>query len=121
LPQNKGKKQKIGVCHMLRDVLVASLNKGQFLVALSALLLALLIFKMSSEDVGKLVFRLLSAAEARFLVGYAMAGVLLACWFLHSKYQRRQFTRELERLCEERNRLQSHALGKRLKSSEASR
>jgi hypothetical protein len=105
---------------MLRDVLVASLNKGQFLVALNGLILIVLILKMPSVDVGKLVFRLLDAAEARYILGYILAGVSLLGWFVHSKYQRREIARELERLSGERNRLQSQALGNRVKSSEAS-
>src|SRR5579871_4151861 len=70
LPQYRSRQRSVGFFHMLRDVLIASLNKGQFLAALGALLLASLIVKMSSEDVGKLVFRLLRVAEVRSLSGY---------------------------------------------------
>jgi hypothetical protein len=79
-----------------------------------------LILKMPSSDVGRLVFRLLDVAEAHYVVGYILAVVSLLCWFSHSKYQRRVITQELGRLSGERNRLQAQALGNRIKSSEAS-
>jgi hypothetical protein len=47
---NGGKAPQIGFYHMLRDVLVASLNKGQFLVALNGLILIVLILKMPSAN-----------------------------------------------------------------------
>jgi hypothetical protein len=117
---NGGKAPQIGFYHMLRDVLVASLNKGQFLVALNGLILIVLILKMPSADVGRLVLRLLDLAEAHYLLGYILAVVSLLCWFGHSKYQRRMITQELDRLSGERNRLQAQALGNRIESSEAS-
>jgi hypothetical protein len=125
LAKNKGgdmdKARQIGFYHMLRDVLVASLNKGQFLIALNGLILIVLILKMPSADVGRLVFRLLDVTEAHYLLGYILAVVSLLGWFSHSKYQRRMITQELGRLSGERNRLQAQALGNRIKSSEESK
>jgi hypothetical protein len=116
----RGKAVQIGFYHMLRDVLVASLNKGQFLVAVCALVLIVMILKMPSQDIGRLVLRLLDAAETRYVLGYFLAGVFLVGWFVHARYQRREIAREIERLTGERNRLQSQVLGHRVKSSEVS-
>jgi hypothetical protein len=52
---------------------------------------------------GQLVFRLLDAAETRYLLGYVLAGIFLAGWFVHSKYLRREITREMDRISGERS------------------
>jgi hypothetical protein len=101
-----------------RDVLIASMNKGQFPAALIAMFILSMIWRMPPADVSKLVFRLLDLAEERCLVGYVASVLFLFGWFFHARYQRRLITREISR---ERNQLQARELGKKLKSSEAGR
>src|SRR5687768_5813132 len=57
----------------LRDVLIASINKGQFPFAMLGLVLLTLIVKMPSEDVSKLVFRLVDGVERASLLGYLLS------------------------------------------------
>lgn len=104
---------------MLRDVLIASMNKGQFPLALAALIFIILILKMPSQDVSTLVFRLLNAAEAERVVGWIVGIVMIAVWYVHTRSLRRICATELERISSERNSLQSKTLGHgRVKSSE---
>jgi len=112
------KTASIGPWQAVRDILIASINKGQFLVALAGLICLTIVFRMPPQDLSRLVFRLLDIAENRYLAGYMLAATFLVGWLLHSKYQRRQITRELQRLSGERNYLQTKALGDRVKSSE---
>lgn len=49
---------------MLRDVLVASLNGGQFPLAIIGLIMVIAVCRISPPDLSRLVFRLLDAAEA---------------------------------------------------------
>ena len=112
---------KVSLFEFLRDVLIASMNKGQFPAALIAMFMLSMIWRMPPADVSKLVFRLLGLAEEKCLVGYVASVLFLFGWFLHARYQRRLITREMQRVSRERNQLQARELGKKLKSSEAGR
>jgi len=102
----------------LRDVLIASINKGQFPFAILGLVLLALIMRMPPEDVSKLVFRLLDGLERGSLLGYLLSLLFLAGWYVHARYQRRVISGEIARMAAERNMLQSKNLGQqRIKSS----
>lgn len=103
---------------MMRDVLVASINKGQFPWAILAMIVISMIWRMPPEDVSKLAFHVLQALEQRTILGYAISFILAIGWFFHSRYQRRIITGELDRVANQRNRLQAQTLGNRVKSSE---
>jgi hypothetical protein len=96
---------------MLRDVMIALINKGQLLVAFGCGLAALLICRMPPQDISRLVFRLLDGIEQRWLIGDIVSVVALGGWFLQSRRQRRVIAAELERLGAERDKVQSKAHG----------
>jgi hypothetical protein len=103
---------------MLRDVLVASMNKGQLPPVLLTLIILSLIWRMPSTDVGKLVFALVDGVKSGWLVGYIAAGASILGWYFHARYQRHLITGEMRRIANERSALQSQTLGKKLRSSE---
>jgi hypothetical protein len=109
---------KVGFWEFLRDVLIASMNKGQFPAALLAMVVLSVIWRMPPVDVSKLMFRLLDVAEEERLVGYAVSVVSLFGWFFHARYQRKLINQEMKRISNERNQLQTRELGKKVKSSE---
>lgn len=101
-----------------RDIFVASINKGQFPLAILGLIVMSLIWKMPPEDVSKLVFRIVDGVERGALLGYLLALISIVGWYFHAKYQRRVISAELERVATERNVLQTKKLGpQRIKSS----
>jgi hypothetical protein len=112
---------KVSLFEFLRDVLIASMNKGQFPAALIAMIVLSMIWRMPPADVSKLVFRLFDVAQEKSLVGYVAAVIFLFGWLFHTRYQRRLITREMQRISNERNQLQARELGKRIKSSEVGR
>lgn len=107
----------IGMWHMLRDVLVASMNKGQLPVLALLLVVSLVIFRMPPEGVRELAVQVLSELVNLHLVGYALAVVLALSWLVHAKYQRRTFAAEMDRIAEERNKLQDRLLQRKTRSS----
>jgi hypothetical protein len=109
---------KVGFWQFLRDVLIASMNKGQFPAALIAMVVLSMIWRMPPEDVSKLMFRLLDVSEQKRLLGYSVSLVLLFGWSFHARYQRKLITQEIQRISKERNQLQARELGKKIKSSE---
>lgn len=108
--------KKIGFWHMVRDVLIASLNKGQFLVALLGMMIMLMIVKMPAADVSRLMFEVVGKLESGYLAGYLLSIILGGGWFAHAKFQRRIIQNELNRIAEQRTELQRKQLGK-VKSS----
>jgi hypothetical protein len=102
---------------MLRDVFIASINKGQFLFAIVGFVVAIMILKMPAADVSKLVFRMLDAIESAGAVGFILAIAVAGAWFWHARWQRRVIGEEMRRVCKLRTELQAQLLGKKLKSS----
>lgn len=86
---------------MLRDVLVASLNRGQFPMAVIGLIAVIAICRMPAADLSRLVFRLLDAAEAHAYGGYVLTVTIALAWAIHSMRLRREFTAEIKRLNEQ--------------------
>jgi hypothetical protein len=80
---------RVGFFECLRDVLIASLNKGQFPAALVAMIVLSMIWRMPPAALGKLGSRLFDIAEQKSLVGYGAAVLFLSGWFFHARYQRR--------------------------------
>src|SRR5215469_15558390 len=99
---------------MLRDVLVASLNRGQFPMAVMGLIVVIAVCRMPAPDLSRLVFRLVDAAEAREYGGYVLAVAIALAWALHSKRQRREIAAEIRRLSEQRSRPQQMSLDARV-------
>jgi len=85
----QGRQQKVGLSQMLRDVFVASIEKGQFVPPIVGGLSALVILKMPGKDVSRLVFRLIESIESARTLGYVFAVVLATGWFWHARWQRR--------------------------------
>ena len=94
------------------------MNKGQLPPLLLTLVILSLIWRMPPADVTKLVFELTDGAKNGWLLGYVAAGISLLSWHFHARYQRRLIAGEMRRLANERSVLQSHGLGRKLKSSE---
>jgi hypothetical protein len=103
----------------LRDILIASISKGQFPMVLCATVVLVIVLRMPPEDVSGLAFRILDAAERRAIGGYVLAAILLVAWIIHARYQRKQFRIEFDRISSERNDAQARVLGNRVQSSEA--
>jgi len=100
-----------------RDVLIASMNRGQFPLALLGAIILSLIWRMPEQEVGILVSRLIQGLENFYLGGYLLFLATLVGWYIHAKHQRRIIAEEMERLSNERNKLRGTTLGDRVQSS----
>lgn len=96
-PQSAGQSSSGAWANAFRDILVASINKGQFPLAILGLVAMSLIWRMPSEDVSKLVFRIVDGLERGMLLGYGLALVAFGGWYVHARYQRRLISVELSR------------------------
>jgi hypothetical protein len=103
---------------MLRDVLVASIHRGQFPPALIGLIALAIILKMPADDLTKAVFHFLDLLERHELLGYFLAALCAMGWFAHARLQRRWIGEERRRLSDERAALKAMFLRVQSKSNE---
>lgn len=75
-----------------------------------------MVARMPEADVGFLMTRLMDGLENLWLAGYLLFAVTLGGWHVHARHQRRVMAKEIERLSEERTRLQE-SLGGGVQSS----
>jgi len=114
----KQKSGKTNIWDMMRDVLIASMSKGQFPLAIVGVVIIVIVVRMPVADVSKLAFALLEKAEARYWAGYAFWLLTTIGWFYHARWQRKRIDREMRRVSEERTQLQAKLLNKKPESSE---
>jgi hypothetical protein len=100
----------------VRDIVVASINKGQLPTAIFGAVLLLLIWKLPAQGVAALVDRMLDGLQRWTLLGWALFIASVGGWYVHSRYQRRVMGKEIRRLSAERTKLQD-TLGGGAKSS----
>jgi hypothetical protein len=104
---------------MLRDVLVASIYRGQFPPALIGLVMIAIVLKMPAEDLSRVVLHFFDSLGRHELLGYLLASLCTMGWFAHARLQRRWVGEERRRLSDERAALKAMILGARSGSEEA--
>jgi hypothetical protein len=73
---------------MLRDVLVVAIDRGQFLLAVTGLVVTIVVVKFSAQELIALIVRVLDSLERGCLLGYLAAAVLGVSCFLRSRMRR---------------------------------
>lgn len=106
---------------MLRDVLITSINKGQFPLAIFGLILLTVVGRMPQKDLSVFMFQVLDKLVRGYLLGYLLAGGLSVGWLAHAKWQRKSFVDEIDRMAGERDKSQQRGLGNKVVSSKKSR
>lgn len=112
-----GKSGGVSFWEAARDVFIASLNRGQFPVAIAGAIVALMIFRMPKDDVSKLAFQILNDLKSGWLGGYLLSVILAIGWLKHSRWQRREIALEMDRIGRQKTLLQEKLLQKKLPSS----
>lgn len=102
---------------MLRDIFVASLNKGQFPIAIVGAVMIILLVKMPLEASTKLVFELLKLFKSLHLLGWGLFLLTTIGWYFNSKKLRRIHSLEMSRVSVEKKELQETLIGRSLQTS----
>lgn len=118
---NKPTSSPTNVWDFLTNFLIASMNKGQFPLAIIALVFVFMVWRMPPEDVSKLVFQIFDEIKAGRLLGYIFSALALGGWYVHTKWQRRIINEEMERLTQARNESQALAINAPIDSSKPQR
>lgn len=121
---NRNQKNKKGNYHrpnfwgMMRDVLIHSLNKGQFLIGLIGFCIIIMILKMSQERTEEFIFELLSMVKSIYYVGWTLTFICILGWYSSSRRLRKIHTSEMRRISQEKKSIQENSLGIKLATSD---
>lgn len=118
MKQQRNQKKSINFWQMWKDVLIASLSKGQFPVALIGLIILVIIIKMPNEDISKLVFKIIDDIKTNVILSFFISPFLVIGWFFHVRWQRKMYRDEIQRISDARNDIQKHLIGPKMTSSE---
>lgn len=101
-----------------RDIVVASINKGQLPILGVLSVFLLILWRIPERDLSNIVLKIVDHLIAGELFSYILLAVTCSGWFVHSKAARTHYTNEINRVTQEKSRLQNELVKKRFKSSE---
>lgn len=107
----------VGWAQAIRDMVIASMNKGQLPVLAVAFVLVIAALRMPPEQVSNFAFSVLRHLVTGHLGGWALSGLLTIGWWFHAKSMRELFKSEFDRIGTEKSAAQSKAAGKKFPGS----
>ena len=95
-----------------RDILVASLNKGQFPIAVVLVIFVVIFWRLPPTDLKSILVDFLNRFENNYILGWALFIVTLFGWYFHNRYVRKVHSNEINRILQEKKDLQELLLNK---------
>jgi hypothetical protein len=99
------------------NVLMKLISTGQLPLVILLFFLGFLVYRTPQENIAQVWVVLGQMLDRKSGLGYALGLASSAGWAIHTRYQRRKFEKELERVSEERNEAQQLHFNKKLDSS----
>lgn len=99
------------------NVLMKLISTGQLPLVVLLVFLGFLVYRTPQENIAQVWVVLGQMLDRRSGLGYTLGVVSSAGWAIHTRYQRKKFEKELERISEERNQAQQLHFNKKLDSS----
>jgi drug/metabolite transporter (DMT)-like permease len=110
-------KRKPTWAEVANNVLMKLVSTGQLPAVILLVILGFLVYRTPAENTAQVWVVLGQMLDKRSGLGYALGLASTAGWAIHTRYQRKRFEKELERVSEERNQAQQANIKKRLDSS----
>ena len=111
---------KVTWAQATRDVLIASMNRGQLPILGILGIIFLLVWKMPEEEASRLLFDLIDKLSKWEMWAYFLLVIVLVGWFVHARIMREEFSKEYRRIGLEKSELQSKLAKINFKSSDYS-
>ena len=86
---DRGKYNKTGFWGMMRDVLVASIYKGQLPLACGFFIILIFILKLGSDNLFELAKSIILDLKSGYMIGYFFCFIAIMRWIIHSTWQRK--------------------------------
>ncbi|MFW5700636.1 MAG: hypothetical protein ACOCWM_03015 [Cyclobacteriaceae bacterium] len=103
---------------MMRDVLLASMSKGQFPLAIFSFVLIILILRLPSNETVVIFNKILDLFSNLSLLGWLLAVFFLIAWHISLKRQRKVHNNEVKRMAIEKKELQEILLDRKIETSQ---
>jgi len=103
-----------------RDVLIASMNRGQLPILGIIGIVFLVVWKMPNEEASRLAFDLVEKLSNLEMWAYILLVITLVGWYLHARLMRKEFSNEYRRIGREKSELQRKLAGIKYQSSDES-
>ena len=110
-------KYQITWAQSVRDMVIASMSRGQLPVLGGMFIFGLIVWKMPSEDISKLTFKIFENIINLQLLSFILLLIALPLYFFHVRFIRKEHSKELERMGNEKSELQSLLVEGKFKSS----
>jgi len=110
-------KRKITWADVANNAFMKLISTGQLPLVLVLVLILFLIYRTPAENIPQVWVVLGQMLDRRSGLGYAIGVSATAGWAIHTRYQRRKFAGELERIGEEKTTAQQLHFNKKLESS----
>lgn len=114
----KPKNNDIGWAKAFRDIVVTSMNKGQFPILCIFIPIFIILWRLPEKDLSDIVLKMVDYFAKGELVSYVLLLAVLIGWFVQAKTARTYHTEEMNRVAQEKSRLQNELAKKNFKSSE---
>jgi len=102
---------------VVNNFLLRLTSTGQLPFVALILLLGFLVYRTPPDGIAQVWTLMPDLLSKRSGLGYTLFAVTGGGWIAHSKFQRRQFDREIARVTEERNEAQQAHFNKKLRST----
>ena len=114
----KNQSVKVTWAHAFRDIVVASINRGQLPILGVFAVVCLIIWRMPATKVGDLSKDVVDKLAHGQMWAYPLLLLVLLGWYIHAKIMRRIYSNEFRRVGREKSELQGKAAGKQFRSSD---
>jgi hypothetical protein len=118
--EKKNSRTYVNFWAFLQNVLIHSINKGQFPLACVSGIIALIIWRMPPEFSAKLLDRILFNLTTWKGASYILNFTIPTAWAYHARWQRRSISSEIDRIGREKTQLQEQITGLKLSPSKKS-
>jgi len=102
---------------MIQNVLIASLNKGQFIIGIFGIIVIILVIKLPSSDTKDLLVNFLEILKDWKFLGWFTSIIFAFGWYTSNKRLRKIYSEEFNRIGQEKTDLQNRFGKNKLKTS----
>lgn len=89
---------KVSIAQAVRDVIITSINRGQFPFVLLGCIAVILTIKIPESEVVPLINSTFNQLSELSLIGYVLWVLTVFLWYFHAQRVRRELSGELEAL-----------------------
>ncbi len=105
--KDKTRRSWVGdLTYPIRDVLLASMSNGLFLIAILALIIVIFVYRLPNEQLLDFAANVYKAWINLYVLGWVLWILTCAAWLFHWKYAYDKKNKEIMRLSDEKNKYQ---------------